>query len=154
MTIRTAQSASDIDEVKRLFREYAESLDYDLCFQNFEQELAALPGAYAPPSGTILLACNDEQIGGCIALRALSDGACEMKRLFIRPQFRGSGAGRVLVHELIAYARNLGCRTMRLDTLPTMGAAIALYRSMGFREIAPYYHNPVQGALFLELQLA
>ena len=153
MTIRTAQSDSDIAEVKRLFREYADSLEYNLCFQSFEQELEGLPGAYAPPSGTILLACNDDQIDGCVALRALSGGACEMKRLYIRPNLRGTGAGRTLVNELIAHARNLGYRTMRLDTLPTMSTAIALYRSVGFREIAPYYNNPVEGALFLELQI-
>src|SRR5437762_6804309 len=111
MTIRTAQSANDIAEVKRLFHEYAESLDYDLCFQSFEQELAGLPGAYAPPSGTILLACSGDQIGGCVALRALSDGACEMKRLYLRPEARGTGAGRALVNELVAHARNIGYRT-------------------------------------------
>jgi ribosomal protein S18 acetylase RimI-like enzyme len=154
MLIRPACSAEDIIQVQSLFREYADSLEYDLCFQSFEQELAGLPGAYAPRGGVILLAMEEDRVAGCIALRPQSPPfVAEMKRLYVRPQFRRGGTGRALVSHLLQYALSQGYTSIRLDTLPVMTQAIAMYRSLGFREIAPYTHNPVPGALFLELSL-
>jgi ribosomal protein S18 acetylase RimI-like enzyme len=149
-----ASSADEIDHARQLFREYEAWLNLDLCFQNFEKELAELPGAYAPPAGRLLLALENDELVGCVALRKLNDDACEMKRLFLRPQFHGRGLGRTLAERIIDEARDIGYQRMRLDTLSEqMGNAIALYRALGFREIAPYYQNPVPGALFMELQL-
>jgi putative acetyltransferase len=149
-----ASSADEIDFARGLFREYEAWLGLDLCFQNFEKELAELPGAYAPPTGRLLLAFENDQLGGCVALRKLEDGVCEMKRLFLRPQFHGKGRGRQLAERIITEARDSGYERMRLDTLPQqMGKAIALYRALGFKEIEPYYDNPVMGALFMELKL-
>ena len=149
-----AQSPEEIESARALFREYAAGLNIDLCFQNFDQEVNGLPGNYAPPSGRLLLAKQGGQVAGCIALRSLGDGACEMKRLYVRPEFRGQGLGKKLVTTLLDAARAIGYQRMLLDTLPgKMDEAIALYRSFGFREIAPYYHNPVEGALFMELEL-
>jgi putative acetyltransferase len=135
-----------LDEVRALFREYAASLSVDLCFQNFSRELAELPGTYDP----ILVA---DAFAGCIALRPLSDTVGEMKRLFVRPQHRGKGLGRQLTEAIIQAARERNYQLLRLDTLPEMQDAIALYRRLGFREIGPYCANPVPGALFLELDL-
>jgi putative acetyltransferase len=150
-----AQSPEEIKIARGLFREYAAGLNIDLCFQNFDQEVAGLPGSYAPPAGRLLLAVAGEQVAGCIALRPLGDSDCEMKRLYLRPEFRGQGLGKKLVTTLIAAAREIGYERMLLDTLPgKMDEAIALYRSLGFREIAAYYHNPVEGALFMELRLS
>jgi SAM-dependent methyltransferase/GNAT superfamily N-acetyltransferase len=152
-TIRTASSTSDIEAIRVLFREYAASLGFDLCFQDFERELAELPGPYASPSGRLLLAMA-EVPAGCVALKPLGDGVCEMKRLYVRKSHRKNRLGRTLVEHIIKEARGLGYRAIRLDTVPgVMGRAVALYRSLGFREIPPYCHNPVQGALFLELPL-
>jgi putative acetyltransferase len=149
-----ASQFDEIDAARELFREYEAWLGLDLCFQNFEKELAELPGAYAPPTGRLLLAYENDQLAGCVALRKLADGVCEMKRLFLRPQFHGHGRGRELAETIIAEARSAGYERMRLDTLPEqMGKAIALYRSLGFREIEPYYKNPVTGAMFMELDL-
>jgi len=149
-----ASSADEIDQARGLFREYEAWLGLDLCFQNFEKELAELPGAYAPPTGRLLLAFENDQLAGCVALRKLSDGVCEMKRLFLRPQSHGQGRGRELAERIINEARDAGYKRMRLDTLPEqMGKAIALYRSLGFKEIEPYYENPVAGAMFMELDL-
>jgi GNAT superfamily N-acetyltransferase len=154
MNMIQAQTGEDIDAARGLFREYEAWLGLDLCFQNFEKELADLPGAYAPPAGRLLLAFEDDQLAGCVALRRLNDGACEMKRLFLRPRFHGKGRGRELAERIIDEARGAGYQQMRLDTLPEqMGKAIALYRSLGFKEIEPYYDNPVAGALFMELEL-
>jgi putative acetyltransferase len=153
LTIVDAAAVDEVLTVRRLFEEYAASLGIDLCFQGFEKELAGLPGHYAPPQGRLLLALQDGQTAGCIALRPLEPGVCEMKRLYVRPAFRSHGIGSVLVDRIIQEARQAGYRHMRLDTLPSMARALALYRRLGFREIAPYYENPVEGAVFLELQL-
>ncbi len=150
-----AQSPEEIEIARMLFREYAAGLKIDLCFQNFDQEVDGLPGNYAPPYGRLLLAIEGEQIAGCIALRPFGDDDCEMKRLYVRPEFRGQGLGKKLVTILIDAARQKGYERMLLDTLPgKMEEAIALYRSLGFREIAAYYNNPVAGALFMELGLS
>jgi putative acetyltransferase len=150
-----AQSPGEIEIARGLFREYAAGLNIDLCFQNFDQEVAGLPGNYAPPLGRLLLAIEGEQIAGCIALRRLSDSDCEMKRLYVRPEFRGQGLGKSFVITLLDAAREIGYERILLDTLPgKMDEAIVLYRSLGFREIAAYYHNPVKGALFMELLLS
>ena len=150
-----AESPEEIEIARDLFEEYAASLKVDLCFQKFDQEVAGLPGNYASPTGRLLLSIVDDQVAGCIALRSLSDSDCEMKRLYVRAEFRGRGLGRELVAAIIDAAREIGYQRMLLDTLPgKMDEAIALYRSIGFREIAPYYHNPVPGALFMELTLS
>ena len=145
--------ASDPEEVRELFREYQAELGVDLCFQGFDRELAELPGDYGPPDGSLLVASVDGELAGCVALRRLGDGVCEMKRLYVRPAFRRRRVGRALAETVIATARERGYGRMRLDTLPSMTEASALYRSLGFREIAPYYRNPVPGARFLELEL-
>ena len=154
MHIFPANSQQHIEQTRTLFEEYAAGLGISLCFQNFDQELNSLPGKYAPPDGRLLLAVEDDELAGCIALRKLSLGVCEMKRLFVRPAFRSHGLGRVLVETIIDEARKLGYAHMRLDTLPgLMDKAIALYRSFGFIEIEPYCENPVEGAKFMELEL-
>jgi len=148
MTIRPAARA-DLDEIRTMLREYAAWLEVDLCFQNFDQELAELPGEYQPPRGCLLVA----EGAGCVALRPIDDEICEMKRLYVRPEHRGSGLGRQLVLAIIAEARGIGYRRMRLDTMPKMDGAQRLYASLGFREIAAYRYNPEPGTRFLELEL-
>ena len=153
-SIVQAESTEQFEEVRRLWREYARWLEIDLCFQGFEQELAQLPGRYAPPDGRLLLALSDEGLAGCVALRKIGEGTCEMKRLYVRPEFRGQGIGRQLTTRLIEAAREIGYARMRLDTLPSkMTEAAHVYRSMGFTEIEPYYHNPIAGSLYMELVL-
>jgi ribosomal protein S18 acetylase RimI-like enzyme len=145
--------AAHLGDIMELFLEYAESLGFDLCFQHFGEELAELPGEYAPPQGRLLLAlCGKKKIG-CAALRRFSEGVCEMKRLYVRPKFRGLGIGRELTLKIIAAAKEIGYRRMRLDTIPSMIEATSLYRSIGFREIPSYRHNPIQGCIFMELDL-
>jgi GNAT superfamily N-acetyltransferase len=154
MRIFQAQTQEDIENARALFEEYAAGLGISLCFQNFDRELANLPGDYAPPDGRLLLATEDDQLAGCIAMRKLEPGVCEMKRLFLRPAYRGKGLGRVLVESIIDEARRLGYTRMRLDTLPgRMDQAIALYQSIGFVEIAPYYKSPAEDAKFMQLEL-
>jgi len=148
-SIVAVTDAADVAEVRTLFLEYASSLSFALDFQNFERELAELPGAYAPPRGALLLVRD----AGCVALRALDETTCEMKRLYVRSSARGAGVGRLLAEAVVTEARRLGYARMRLDTVPGMEAAQALYAQMGFREIAPYRANPIPGVQFLELQL-
>jgi putative acetyltransferase len=154
-----AESPEQIEAARALFREYGASLGFSLCFQSFDQELAGLPGSYAPPRGRLLLALDAEkhaapEYAGCVALHPLEDDICEMKRLYVRPEFRGRGVGQQLVSAIITAARELGYKSMRLDTVPgVMDSAIKMYRQTGFSEILPYTHNPVPGAIFMELAL-
>jgi ribosomal protein S18 acetylase RimI-like enzyme len=152
--IRPMDSA-DLATVRLLFQEYADSLGVDLCFQDFETELATLPGAYRPPSGALLLAERGGEAAGCVAMRPLEPPAvAELKRLYVRPYARGAGVGVALTEAALELAREAGYARIRLDTLPTMAAAQALYRRLGFREIAPYRANPIPGALYMECDLA
>jgi ribosomal protein S18 acetylase RimI-like enzyme len=151
--IEQARGQGDVGEARTLFREYGEALGVDLGFQGFEAELAGLPGDYAPPRGRLLLAREGSRILGCVALRPLGPDLCEMKRLYLRPEGRGTGLGRRLAGVVVEEARAIGYARMRLDTLPGMTEAIALYRSLGFRPIPPYRYNPVEGTLFLEKDL-
>jgi putative acetyltransferase len=153
LTIRHAHEGEALAAARQLFQEYAASLDISLCFQGFDQELSSLPGTYAPPRGRLLLAWRGNESVGCVALRPLEPDTCEMKRLYVRPAYRADGVGRLLAERVIHEAAIAGYRRMRLDTLPTMEAALALYRRLGFREISPYTANPMKGAVFLELQL-
>lgn len=184
MRIIHAVTSQDVGRAKALFLEYAESLGFALCFQSFDKELAGLPGDYAPPSGTLLIAVVDaaggtpgasvqrEEVGeavggdvdarvgadtevavGCAALRRLDDETCEIKRLYVRPSWRGQKIGRALAHTIVGEARRIGYKRMRLDAIRNMTAAVSLYESMGFKEIPPYRHNPIQGAVYMELLL-
>jgi|SRR5882672_9449015 len=154
MKLVQVQSPEEISHARELFEEYAAWLGINLCFQNFDKELAELPGEYTPPDGRLFLAVANDQIAGCVALRKTGEDVCEMKRLYVRSLFRGQGLGRGLTEAIIATAREIGYRRMRLDTLPgKMDLAIAMYRSLGFTNIEPYYKNPVEDAAFMELEL-
>jgi ribosomal protein S18 acetylase RimI-like enzyme len=150
-----AERAEQIEQARTIFREYEAWFGMNLCFQNFDEEVASLPGKYAMPEGRLYLAFADGKLAGCIALRKLEDGICEMKRLFVRENARGQKIGIALIEKIIEDARNIGYEKMRLDTFPAkMGKAVQLYESYGFREIPPYYHNPYGETLFMELDLS
>jgi putative acetyltransferase len=155
--VTTAETAPDVAAVRQLFREYADSLQHDLCFQGFEDELANLPGDYAAPRGALFLARVGQDLAGCCGLRPLdaSDyaNACEMKRLYVRPGHRGAGIGRALAEACLDHARQSGYGCLLLDTLDDMESARALYEDLGFVEIPPYYHNPIAGAHYLKVAL-
>jgi putative acetyltransferase len=154
LTLRQAESPAQMAQARELFLEYADSLGFSLCFQSFDQELAALPGDYSPPDGRLLIAEYRGQLAGCVALHKLEPEICEMKRLYLRPQLRGRGVGRAIAETVIAEARLIGYRKMRLDTVePVMPNAVAMYRRLGFVEIEPYRANPIAGALYMELGL-
>ncbi len=157
ISIVSAASDAQLELTRALFGEYAAGLTVDLCFQNFDAELAGLPGDYAPPAGALLLAYVDGALAGCGALRSLTDvdyaNACEMKRLFVRPAFRGHGLGRLLTQRLMDCARTAGYSVLLLDTLDDMEAARGLYTTLGFAEIPPYYFNPIAGAHYLKADL-
>ncbi len=154
LKIINAETDNDLAEVGKLFREYETSLDLELCFQGFEEELRSLPGKYARPDGRLLLAYSGGRLAGCIVLRKLEDEICEMKRLYVRDEFRGQKIGITLIERLIAEAREIGYTRMRLDTHPPkMGKAVSLYESLGFSPIPPYYDNPNDGVLFMQLSL-
>jgi putative acetyltransferase len=154
ISLREAATAADMDMVRTLFTEYQQWLQFSLCFQGFDTELAGLPGKYAPPHGRLYLAEVDAVVCGCVALRPMDDaGACEMKRLFVREPFRGRGIGRMMTERIVADARSIGYTTMRLDTLQRMEDARALYRQLGFTEIPAYYNNPLDEVVYLELHL-
>ena len=154
LSIFPAQTLAQIAQARELFLEYAQSLGFSLCFQNFDKELAELPGSYALPEGRLLLVEKEGQLVGCVALHKLAPGICEMKRLYLRPRFRGKGLGRILADRIIAEARQAGYRHMRLDTVePVMKDAVAMYYKLGSKDIAPYCENPMPGAIYLELEL-
>ena len=150
-----ASSPAQIAQVRELFLEYAKSLGFSLCFQSFDQELAGLPGDYSPPDGRLLIAEYEGEVAGCVALHKLEPGICEMKRLYLRPAFRGKGLGRRLAETILNEARSIGYQSLRLDTVErVMRDAVGLYRALGFREIAPYRANPMEGTLYMELVLS
>jgi putative acetyltransferase len=151
--IAHVQTKDDLNQVKVLFQEYADSLGFDLCFQDFEGELRSLPGNYSPPGGALLVAKQEGDIIGCVAVRPLSSEVCEMKRLYVRPEHRGKGIGRVLATTIIEEAAKSGYKAMRLDTLPSMKEAVRLYESLGFQPTRPYCHNPIPGAMYFQLNL-
>jgi len=154
LRISEARWPDDRAIVEALFREYVASLAEDISFQNVDDELASLPGKYARPSGVVLIGRHGEETAGAIAYRMVEPGVCEMKRLYVRPAWRGSGLGRELANELIEDARTQGYRTVLLDTLASMGAARALYRDLGFAPVAPYYDNPLPGVMYMALELS
>jgi putative acetyltransferase len=155
--LTTPSTPEALNATREIFREYADGLGVDLCFQQFDQELASLPGEYAPPRGALLLALVDGEVAGCCALRPLDavdyPNAAEMKRLFVRKTFRGLGLGRQLAEAMLDAAREAGYASVLLDTLDEMEAARALYQELGFEEIPPYYHNPIAGAHYLKADL-
>jgi ribosomal protein S18 acetylase RimI-like enzyme len=148
------ESPEQIAAIRELFLEYAQSLGFSLCFQSFDKELAELPGNYAAPEGRLLLATCEGQSAGCVALHKLDHEICEMKRLYVRPEFRGKGLGKILAERIIGEAHQIGYKQLRLDTVePLMRTAVKMYRTLGFREIAPYRPNPIEGALYMEISL-
>jgi ribosomal protein S18 acetylase RimI-like enzyme len=147
------ESGERIAQTRQLFVEYARSLGFDLCFQGFDQELEELPWEYAPPDGRLILATWDGEAAGCVALRKLEEGICEMKRLYVRTELRGKGIGRALSEAVVEEARAMGYHAMRLDTIASMVEALGIYRSQGFVEIEPYRYNPIHDCVYLELAL-
>ena len=154
LKIVTAESSQQIETIRQLFSEYAESLNFDLCFQDFDKELEALPGKYAAPDGRLMLALYDQKIAGCVGLWKVNKEVCEMKRLWVRPEFRGRKIGRELAEYVIEQAKVIGYSRMKLDTIDSMTAAINLYVSLGFKSISAYRYNPVEGAEYMELVLS
>ncbi len=154
MEIRQARTKTEIEEVRRLFREYESFLDVDLCFQSFEEELAGLPGKYTPPDGGLLIAVDGERTVGCVAVRRLIPEICEMKRLYVKPEARGTGLGRTLARQIVETAKGIGYSKMRLDTLDKLRTARRIYTFMGFKETIPYYENPIPGVVYMELALS
>ena len=150
MKIIKAQTPQDMAQAKALFQAYADTLDFDLAFQGFLQEVSGLPGPYAPPHGAILLAYENGQALGCVALKPLEPKICEMKRLFVRPEVRRKNLGKKLAEAIIHLAKSMGYERMRLDTVPQFAEAISLYKALGFRPIEAYSHNPLEGALYFE----
>jgi len=153
LSIIEAKTLEELQCAQKLFEEYAASLNFDLCFQNFAEELANLPGEYSPPDGCILLAWQDGESAGCVALRKLDESICEMKRLYVTPAFRGLGIGKALTEAIIAEARMKSYKKMCLDTVPSMHEAQTLYESLGFQDVQTYRHNTVCGTRFMELTL-
>jgi putative acetyltransferase len=149
-----AKAPGQIEEIRALFREYERFLKVDLCFQDFEKELAGLPGKYGPPDGSLLIAVDGQETAGCVALRKIEEGVCEMKRLFVRPRFRGQGLGRLLAARIIGEAKALGYGIMWLDTLERLTEAMNLYESLGFEKRDSYYDNPLPGVVYWELDLS
>lgn len=154
MNLLEAHTPEDLETVRTLFREYEQFLGVDLCFQGFAEELATLPGRYAPPSGRLLLAMEGTDAAGCVALRPLEDGVCEMKRLFVRPAYRGQGLGQHLAQRIIQEATTVGYTVMRLDTLDTLERAVRIYETLGFQRCAPYYANPLPSVVYWERTLS
>ncbi|MGO0883342.1 GNAT family N-acetyltransferase [Clostridioides difficile] len=148
-----ANDLENLENVKILFTEYSNSLNIDLCFQDFNNELKTLPGKYKKPSGSLILAFVDENLAGCVALKKLEDDVCELKRLYVRDKFRGLKIGKILLEEIVKEAKNIGYTYMRLDTLPSMKSAQGLYEKIGFYDINPYTYNPIEGARYMELKL-
>lgn len=153
LIITGVSSAEQVEVARELFREYQQFLDVDLCFQGFEEELASLPGKYVAPYGEILLASIDGQIAGCVAVRPIKDAVCEMKRLYVKDEFRGLSIGYLLAEAIIAKAKELGYQKMQLDTLKRLQTAMGIYRKLGFAEISPYYANPLDEVVYWELAL-
>ena len=153
MKLVFVESEKHLTSIRELFLEYAESLGFSLCFQNFDKELANLPGDYSPPDGRLILALDENKPIGCVALRKLEKHICEMKRLYIKPEMRGIGLGEQLVRTVIDEAVKIGYMKMRLDTVPKMKEAIDLYSKIGFKEVGPYRENPIEGAMYMEMDL-
>ncbi|UWD48020.1 GNAT family N-acetyltransferase [Clostridioides difficile] len=148
-----ANDLENLENVKILFTEYSNSLNIDLCFQDFNNELKTLPGKYKKPLGSLILAFVDENLAGCVALKKLEDDVCELKRLYVRDKFRGLKIGKILLEEIVKEAKKIGYTYMRLDTLPSMKSAQGLYEKVGFYDINPYTYNPIEGARYMELKL-
>jgi ribosomal protein S18 acetylase RimI-like enzyme len=153
VSYRTCKSQKDFADAKNLFIEYATSLNFELCFQNFEKEISDLPAQYSEPTGCIIMCYENDRPIGCVGLRKFSDGICEMKRLYLKNEARRKGIGRTLTEKVIEKAKRYGYKKMQLDTIETMKEAISLYKSMGFREISAYRYNPVKGVIYMELEL-
>jgi putative acetyltransferase len=151
--ITEANTKEFVERAKELIREYAQSLEFDLKFQDFDKEMENFPGQYAPPMGCLYIAMDENQPIGCVALRDLGQGICEMKRLYVKPLFRGQKVGKLLAEIVIKAAKNMGYDYMRLDTVPSMKQANRLYNALGFKRTVPYRFNPIEGATFFELNL-